>query len=101
MGTGTVPGTKYSELKPCITINLLDLKCFPEQSFHTVFRLMEQQSGRVLDDVLEMHFLEMLKIPVPITSLAENRDMRDDRDMDEQMLLRDRLAGYPCEIGNE
>jgi len=100
MGTGTVPGTKYSELKPCITINLLDFKCFPEQSFHTVFRLMEQQSGRVLDDVLELHFLEMPKIPVPIPSLAENHVMRDDNDVKEQTQYDDNLAGHPCETGN-
>ncbi|MEC1723083.1 Rpn family recombination-promoting nuclease/putative transposase [Schinkia azotoformans] len=57
-------GGSYIELKPVITINILNFVLFNEETdkFHTTFHLYEDEEKFPLTSVLEMHFIEMPKL---------------------------------------
>jgi predicted transposase/invertase (TIGR01784 family) len=55
-------GGKYAELKPVITINIIDFDYIPVEDFHTSFHLREDRRKDVqLTDVCEIHFLDLVK----------------------------------------
>ena len=56
-------GEDYSELKRTICINILNFKYLKTESFHTGYRLKEINSHEELTDVIEMHFIEIPKLP--------------------------------------
>jgi len=52
----------YHTLLPTITINICNFNLFNQtESFHNVFHLYEQEEKFRMDDVLEIHFIEMKK----------------------------------------
>ncbi|QSF43851.1 Rpn family recombination-promoting nuclease/putative transposase [Paenibacillus tianjinensis] len=55
-------GGKYTELKKCITINILNYSVLPNEHTHSVFHLREDSSGAALTDDIEIHFLELPKL---------------------------------------
>jgi predicted transposase/invertase (TIGR01784 family) len=55
-------GGKYTELKKCITINILNYSVLPNEHTHSVFHLREDGSGATLTDDIEIHFLELPKL---------------------------------------
>ncbi|WP_028530611.1 Rpn family recombination-promoting nuclease/putative transposase [Paenibacillus sp. HW567] len=55
-------GGRYSELKKCVTINILNYKVLPNEHTHSVFHLREDSSGAPLNDDIEIHFLELPKL---------------------------------------
>ncbi|WP_310829712.1 Rpn family recombination-promoting nuclease/putative transposase [Paenibacillus pedocola] len=55
-------GGKYTELKKCITINILNYSVLPNEHTHSVFHLREGSSGATLTDDIEIHFLELPKL---------------------------------------
>ncbi len=59
---GVKAGQDYAELPKVIAINIVDFD-FPEAgSFHTIFRLREEQDREItLGDSLEIHFVNMVK----------------------------------------
>ena len=56
-------GEDYSELKRTICINILNFKYLKTENFHTGYRLKEINSHEELTDVIEMHFIEIPKLP--------------------------------------
>ncbi|MEK3791982.1 Rpn family recombination-promoting nuclease/putative transposase [Paenibacillus sp. FSL R7-0204] len=58
---------KYTELKKCVTINILNYKVLPNEHTHSVFHLREDSSGAPLTDDIEIHFLELPKLNRPVT----------------------------------
>jgi len=56
------PGDTYSQLKKCITINIVDFKCTPLQKLHSGYHLIEDATGYRLTDISEVHFLEIVKL---------------------------------------
>lgn len=53
-------GDGYSQLKPVFAICLLEGVLWPDSHrVHNAFRLVDQESGRVLKDTIEFHILEM------------------------------------------
>ncbi|MEK4047517.1 Rpn family recombination-promoting nuclease/putative transposase [Paenibacillus sp. FSL H8-0048] len=58
---------KYTELKKCVTINILNYKVLPNEHTHSVFHLREDSSGAPLTDDIEIHFLELPKLNKPVT----------------------------------
>jgi predicted transposase/invertase (TIGR01784 family) len=53
-------GDDYSELKPVFSICLLEGVLWPDsRRVHHVFRLVDQETNRVLRDTIEFHILEM------------------------------------------
>lgn len=56
-------GEDYSNLKRTICINILNFKYLKTESFHTGYRLKEIHTHEELTDVIEMHFIEIPKLP--------------------------------------
>lgn len=55
---------RYSNIKKCIGINILDFKYIQEeQRFHTVYHICEDTSHKVYTDVMEWHLIELPKLP--------------------------------------
>jgi len=67
------PGDTYDLLQKCITINIVDFKCTPLKKLHSSYHLTEDATGYRLTDILEVHFLEIVK-------LADLEIQRDDND---------------------
>jgi predicted transposase/invertase (TIGR01784 family) len=62
---GQLPrGSAYVELQRCAVILIANFIELEGQRFHSVFRLLEQQSGRPFTDHLEIHVLELPKLPL-------------------------------------
>ena len=57
-------GDDYTSLKRTVCINILNFKYLKTESFHSVYRLKERQTNEELTDVIEMHFIEVPKLPV-------------------------------------
>lgn len=56
---------KYTDLKKCVTINILNYKVLPNEHPHSVFHLREDATGMPLTDDIEIHFLELPKLNQP------------------------------------
>ncbi|MEF9960984.1 MAG: Rpn family recombination-promoting nuclease/putative transposase [Niameybacter sp.] len=56
-------GDDYASLKRTICINILNFKYLKTEVFHTGYRLKEIQSNEELTDVIEIHFIEIPKLP--------------------------------------
>ena len=55
---------KYSNIKKCIGINILDFKYMDDtQRFHTVYHLREDTEHIKYTDVMEIHIVELPKLP--------------------------------------
>ena len=56
-------GQKFIELRKTVTINILGFNWFTsEERYHLTFHIREDQTGKILSDDLEMHFLELEKV---------------------------------------
>ena len=56
-------GEDYSKLARTICINILNFKYLKTEKFHTGYRFKEIESGEELTDIMEMHFIEIPKLP--------------------------------------
>ena len=56
-------GEDYSSLNRTVCINILNFKYLKTNKFHTGYRLKEIESNEELTDVIEMHFIEIPKLP--------------------------------------
>ena len=54
-------GGKYQSLKPSITINILRYNIFPGQPAHSMYSIYNMETGRRLNEDMELHFLEVPK----------------------------------------
>lgn len=54
-------GEKYQDLKPAITINILRYNIFPDEPFHSMYSIYNLETGRRLNEDMELHFLEVPK----------------------------------------
>lgn len=55
-------GYEYNKLNKTISINLLNERFPITDKLHSIFRLYEEQEHTLLDDTLEIHYLDMTKI---------------------------------------
>jgi predicted transposase/invertase (TIGR01784 family) len=56
-------GEKYRSVAPCVGVYVLDFADLQGQDFHSVFQLSNPRTREVLSNALEMHFLELPKLP--------------------------------------
>lgn len=56
-------GRSYSELKKCVTINILNYNCLPNDRYHNVFHLREDHTLIPLIEDIEVHVMELPKLP--------------------------------------
>ncbi|MGM1021203.1 MAG: Rpn family recombination-promoting nuclease/putative transposase [Bacillota bacterium] len=64
-------GQPYSQLKRCVTINILDYALLRNNQYHNVFHLREDRTGISLIDDIEIHFLELPKLDEQAVSIEE------------------------------
>lgn len=55
-------GQPYTELKKCVTINILNYSFLANDRYHNTFHLREDHSGIELTDDIEVHFMELTKL---------------------------------------
>ncbi|MGN0291181.1 MAG: Rpn family recombination-promoting nuclease/putative transposase, partial [Lachnospiraceae bacterium] len=53
-------GERYSKLKRCVGISILDFNLTEDESYHRVYRLRDE-SGHEFSDLLEVHIIELGK----------------------------------------
>ena len=58
---GLNKGDDYITLNPAITINILGHKIFPNEPLHSMYSIYNIETGRRLNEDLELHFLEIPK----------------------------------------
>jgi len=54
-------GQNYRQLHKVITINIINFRFLPNRDYHTSFHLREDKDKTILTDVLEIHFIDMVK----------------------------------------
>lgn len=54
-------GSDYKDLKRTITINILNFNYIDDKSYHTIYHLYEDESKKMLTDILEVQFVELPK----------------------------------------
>ena len=59
--TSLVAGETYHDLKPCITVNILNFTLLPKEDPHSTYGVCELETGHRLNRDLELHFLEIPK----------------------------------------
>ena len=64
-------GHDYAELKKTITINILDFEYLKTNQYHNVYHLREDNTGHILTDVLEIHFIELPKFSHEIHNIED------------------------------
>ncbi len=80
-------GEDYFNLNRCIAINIVNEPFNLTNKLHSIFKIMEIEDRQVLDEALEIHFLDLTKIPVDRKSVLENwllfiqTDKQEVRDM--------------------
>jgi predicted transposase/invertase (TIGR01784 family) len=68
-------GEDYAELRPTISVLVLDDIMFPEMAGpHHRFRLSEDSRGPVFSDHIELHVLELRKFDKPLPELTDDLD---------------------------
>ena len=55
-------GQSYKKLRKCVTINILNFTILPNDRYHSVFHLREDQSGITFIDDIEIHIMELSKL---------------------------------------
>lgn len=56
-------GDNYSKLQRTICINVLNFKYLKAANYHTAYRMKEINTNEELTDVVEIHFIEIPKLP--------------------------------------
>ena len=56
-------GAPYADLQRCVVIMVTNFAELPSQRFHSIFRVQEQHDAQPLTDHLELHLLELPKLP--------------------------------------
>ena len=56
-------GLQYADLKKCIAINVLNSPFKLSHKVHSVYQIRESEEQTLLDELLEIHFLDLTKLP--------------------------------------
>ena len=55
-------GFQYTQLKKCIAINVLNSPFTLSRKVHSVYQIRESEEQTLLDELLEIHFLDLTKL---------------------------------------
>jgi predicted transposase/invertase (TIGR01784 family) len=70
-GTELLEGQPYSQLKRCVTINILNYSFLPNKLYHNVFHLREDRTGiELIDDIEVQSKWEVLTMKEPVLRKA-------------------------------
>ena len=82
-----VSGLQYANLKKCIAINVLNSPFKLSGKIHSIYQIREQEEQTLLDELLEIHFLDLTKLKKGnLTSLEKwlmfiKTDSKEERQM--------------------
>ena len=82
-----VSGLQYATLKKCIAINVLNSPFKLSRKVHSIYQIREQEEQTLLDELLEIHFLDLTKLKKEnLTSLEKwlmfiKTDSKEERQM--------------------
>ena len=82
-----VSGVQYATLKKCIAINVLNSPFKLSRKVHSIYQIREQEEQTLLDELLEIHFLDLTKLKKGnLTSLEKwlmfiKTDSKEERQM--------------------
>ena len=82
-----VSGLQYTKLKKCIAINVLNSPFKLSRKVHSIYQIREQEEQTLLDELLEIHFLDLTKLKKGnLTSLEKwlmfiKTDSKEERQM--------------------
>ncbi len=65
-------GEDYWQLNKCIAINIVNQPFQLSRKMHSVFKILETEEYTLLDEALEIHFLDLTKIPQKAKTALEN-----------------------------
>jgi len=80
-------GLQYSNLKKCIAINVLNSPFKLSRKVHSIYQIRETEEQTLLDELLEIHFLDLTKLQqANLTSLEKwlmfiKTDSKEERQM--------------------
>ena len=80
-------GFQYMQLKKCIAINVLNSPFTLSRKVHSIYQIRETEEQTLLDELLEIHFLDLTKLPKEnLTSLEKwlmfiKTDNKEERQM--------------------
>ena len=80
-------GFRYTQLKKCIAINVLNSPFTLSRKVHSIYQIRETEEQTLLDELLEIHFLDLTKLPKEnLTSLEKwlmfiKTDSKEERSM--------------------
>ena len=80
-------GFQYMQLKKCIAINVLNSPFTLSRKVHSIYQIRETEEQTLLDELLEIHFLDLTKLPKEnLTSLEKwlmfiKTDSKEERSM--------------------
>ena len=80
-------GFQYAQLKKCIAINVLNSPFKLSEKMHSIYQIRERDEQKLLDELLEIHFLDLTKLPKEnLTSLEKwlmfiKTDSKEERTM--------------------
>ena len=67
-----ISGFQYAQLKKCIAINVLNSPFKLSRKVHSVYQIRESEEQTLLDELLEIHFLDLTKLNTEnLTSLEK------------------------------
>ena len=89
-----VSGLQYATLKKCIAINVLNSPFKLSRKVHSIYQIREQEEQTLLDELLEIHFLDLTKLKKGnLTSLEKwLMFIRTDSKEERQMLAQENPA---------
>ena len=82
-----VSGLQYANLKKCIAINVLNSPFKLSRKVHSIYQIREREEQTLLDELLEIHFLDLTKLKKEnLTSLEKwlmfiKTDSKEERSM--------------------
>ena len=82
-----VSGLQYANLKKCIAINILNSPFKLSRKIHSIYQIREREEQTLLDELLEIHFLDLTKLKKEnLTSLEKwlmfiKTDSKEERSM--------------------
>ena len=82
-----VSGLQYANLKKCIAINILNSPFKLSRKMHSIYQIREREEQTLLDELLEIHFLDLTKLKKEnLTSLEKwlmfiKTDSKEERQM--------------------
>lgn len=75
-------GSNYYELKPCISINIVNFNMFTCEKYHSCFKMMETERHEILSEKCAIHFFELKKLK------KQNKNREIDKDNRMELWLR-------------